>query len=93
MWSQMTQFAAPASPVRKRKAVKSKPGSCKEALSEHNYSRNIYIDDLIDNFALDEIDEENVPVDSMEVNVGDKAAAALSKENTEKVRGHVKHAE
>ena len=75
----MTQFAALASPVRK-----DNDSSCREALalSEHNYSRNIYIDDLIDNFAVDEIDEESVPVDSMEVNVGD--SATLSKENTEK---------
>ena len=43
--------------------------SCQETLSEHNYSRPIDIDDLLDTYTDLEEDEDNAPVDSMEVNV------------------------
>ena len=43
--------------------------SCPETLSEHNYSRPIDLDDLLETFTDLEEDEDNAPVDSMEVNV------------------------
>ena len=75
----MTQFLAPGSPVRTKSGKR--PSESRETLSEHNYSRNIYIDDLIDNFAADEIDEENVPVDSMQVNVEQNYAPSREETN------------
>ena len=78
-----SELPAALSPERTKPDSLSSGGSeCRATLSEHNYSRNVYIDELIDNFALDEMDENLPVIDSMEMNVGE--TQTLSNENTKR---------